>query len=257
MARSYFLAMAISGAFAGLGGALDILGWQFRLGTLDVQNSTVGFIGIAVALLGRNTAIGVAFSALLFGALLYGTSSRSLDPTVFDPSLAGNLTKMIQALVLLFIGADVLILYLWHRKGMPRPRLPRFGRRHHVPPEATVNFVAVEHATSRPAGPPVLDRVRDWALARVPRGSKATGIAGIALAIVAFWIAVPPVAARHAAVPVVLAAAALALGAWTAWKGRRRLGITAMVLALAFGALGVAATVSSVGNLESVFVWGP
>ena len=65
VARSYFLAMAISGAFAGLAGALDILGWQFRLGSLDVQNSTVGFIGIAVALLGRNTAIGTAFAALL------------------------------------------------------------------------------------------------------------------------------------------------------------------------------------------------
>ncbi len=65
----------------------------------------------------------------------------------------------------------------------------------------------------------------------------------------------PPVAARSAAVPIVLAACALALGAWTAWKGSRRLGITAMVLALAFGALGVAATISSVDNLESVFVW--
>jgi simple sugar transport system permease protein len=66
---------------------------------------------------------------------------------------------------------------------------------------------------------------------------------------------VPPVAARSAAVPIVLAAAALALGAWTTWKGSRRLGITAMVLALAFGALGIASTMSSVDNLESVFVW--
>jgi general nucleoside transport system permease protein len=45
------------------------------------------------------------------------------------------------------------------------------------------------------------------------------------------------------------------LGAWTAWRGRRRLGIVAMALALAFGALGVAATVSSTANLESVFIW--
>ena len=37
VAKSYFLAMAISGAFAGLGGAMDILGWQFRLGVLDIQ----------------------------------------------------------------------------------------------------------------------------------------------------------------------------------------------------------------------------
>ena len=106
VARSYFLAMAIAGGFAGLGGALDILGWQYRLGSLDIQTSQIGFIGIAVALLGRNTAIGVGLSALLFGALLYGTSTRSLDPDVFPPELAGNLTLMIQALVLLFVGAD-------------------------------------------------------------------------------------------------------------------------------------------------------
>ena len=115
VARSYFLAMAFSGLFAGLAGAIDILGWQYRLGTLDVRISAVGFIGIAVALLGRNNAVGIFFAALLFGALLYGTSTRSLDPSVFQPELAGNLTLMIQALVLLFIGADVLVIYLWRR----------------------------------------------------------------------------------------------------------------------------------------------
>jgi general nucleoside transport system permease protein len=116
VARNYFLAMAIAGMFAGLGGALDILGWQFRLGVLDVQSTQIGFIGIAVALLGRNTAVGVGLSALLFGALLTGTSTRTLDPEVFPPELAGNLTLMIQALVLLFVGADLLILYLWQAR---------------------------------------------------------------------------------------------------------------------------------------------
>jgi ABC-type uncharacterized transport system permease subunit len=115
VARNYFIAMAIAGLFAGIGGAVDILGWQFRLGVIDVQSSQIGFIGIAVALLGRNTAIGVALSALLFGALLNGTSTRNLDPEVFQPELAGNLTLMIQALVLLFVGADILILWLFAR----------------------------------------------------------------------------------------------------------------------------------------------
>ena len=46
------------------------------------------FIGIAVALLGRNTAVGVFLAALLFGALLTGTSTRNLDPDVFQPELA-------------------------------------------------------------------------------------------------------------------------------------------------------------------------
>ena len=122
VARSYFLAMAIAGCFAGLGGALDILGWQYRLGSLDIQTSTIGFIGIAVALLGRNTAIGVGLSSLLFGALLYGTSTRSLDPEVFPPELAGNLTLMIQALVLLFVGADVLVVYIWNLRRKLRRR---------------------------------------------------------------------------------------------------------------------------------------
>jgi len=114
--RNFIMAMAISGLFAGLAGGIDILGWQFRLGVLDVQVSNIGFIGIAVALLGRNTAVGVGLSALLFGALLTGTSTRSLDPSVFPPQLAGNLALMIQALVLLFVGADLLIIYIWQAR---------------------------------------------------------------------------------------------------------------------------------------------
>ena len=110
VARSTLVAMAISGAFAGLAGAMDILGWQFRLSVGDVQASQIGFIGIAVALLGRNTAVGVGLAALLFGALVNGTSTRNLDPSVFRPELAGNLTVLIQGLVVLFVGADVLVL---------------------------------------------------------------------------------------------------------------------------------------------------
>jgi simple sugar transport system permease protein len=127
VARNYVYAMAISGAFAGLGGAIDVLGWQYRLGVLDIQVSNIGFIGIAVALLGRNTAVGVGLAALLFGALVNGTSTRGLDSTVFPPELAGNLTLMIQALVLLFVGADVLILYVWHARrhlGLRRKQPP-------------------------------------------------------------------------------------------------------------------------------------
>jgi ABC-type uncharacterized transport system permease subunit len=128
VARNYVVTMAIAGLFAGLAGALDVLGYLFRLGVLDIQTSNVGFIGIAVALLGRNTAVGVGLASLLFGGLLYGTSTRSpsLGPDVFPTQLAGNLTLIIQGLVLLFVGADVLILYLWQlrrkvRRGAPPP----------------------------------------------------------------------------------------------------------------------------------------
>ena len=122
MRRSFFLAMAISGAFAGLAGALDMLGYLFRFGTLDVQSSSIGFMAIAVALLGRSTSIGVLLSALLFGGLLYGTT-KGLDPAVFDPTLAGNLTSMIQGLVVLFVGADVLILWIWNLRRRRIKRL--------------------------------------------------------------------------------------------------------------------------------------
>jgi ABC-type uncharacterized transport system permease subunit len=118
VARNYFLAMAISGVFAGLAGAIDMLGWRFSIGFSDIQSSTIGFVGIAVALLGRNTALGVGLSALVFGALLNGTATRNIPPDVFAiPEQAGNLSLTIQALVLLFIGADILILYLWARTG--------------------------------------------------------------------------------------------------------------------------------------------
>jgi ABC-type uncharacterized transport system permease subunit len=123
VSRSYFLAMAISGAFAGLAGSMDILGWQYRLDLTSVQGySQIAFIGIAVALLGRNTAFGIFLAAMLFAALKTGTSTRNLDPNVFKPELANNLTQLIQGLVVLFVGADVLILYLW-TKGK-KLRLP-------------------------------------------------------------------------------------------------------------------------------------
>jgi ABC-type uncharacterized transport system permease subunit len=118
--RCYFLAMAISGMFAGLAGVIDVLGWKFVLSVDDVQGQAgagaVGFLGIAVALLGRNSAVGIFFAALLFGALLNGTSDRHLDPTIFPPTLAENLTLLIQGLVLLFIGADVLVVYVWRAR---------------------------------------------------------------------------------------------------------------------------------------------
>jgi ABC-type uncharacterized transport system permease subunit len=120
--KNLIRAMAISGAFAGLAGGLDMLGYLYRFGVSDIPVSAVGFLGIAVALLGRNTALGVAFSALLFGALLFGTT-HGLSSNVIEPELAGNLTYMIEGLIVLFVGADVLILYVWNsRRQLRRKR---------------------------------------------------------------------------------------------------------------------------------------
>jgi ABC-type uncharacterized transport system permease subunit len=121
--RNYILVMAVCGAFAGLAGSLDILGWEFHVATNDIQVSQVGFFGIAVALLGRNTASGTAVAALLFGALLSGTSQRNLDPTIFEPELASNLTTIIQGLVVLIVSADVIVLTMVRRgRGIFRRR---------------------------------------------------------------------------------------------------------------------------------------
>jgi ABC-type uncharacterized transport system permease subunit len=124
--RSYITAMAISGAFAGVAGSMDILGWQFDLDLTSVNNySYIAFLGIAVALLGRNAAVGIFFAALLFAALRIGTSTRNLNPDVFPPELAGNLTELIQGLVVLFVGAELLVLTIWQA----RKRLPLSGRK--------------------------------------------------------------------------------------------------------------------------------
>ena len=122
--RNYFLAMAISGGFAGLAGAMDTLGWLHTVDETLIQSySYVAFLGIAVALLGRNTAVGIFFAALLFAALTTGTSTRNLDPEVFRPELAGNLTEMIQGLVVLFVGAELLVLAIWNaRRKVRAPR---------------------------------------------------------------------------------------------------------------------------------------
>ena len=123
--RTYVRVMLWCGGFAGLAGAIDVLGWQFAIATNDVQNAGVvgaGFIGIAVALLGRNTAVGVLFSALLFGALINGTSVRNLDPAVFPPELATNLTLIIQGLIVLLVSAPVIVTSMYRLRPSRRRR---------------------------------------------------------------------------------------------------------------------------------------
>jgi simple sugar transport system permease protein len=131
--KNIIRAMAISGAFAGMGGAVDMLGYLYHYGALDVQASAaggVGFIGIAVALLGRNTAVGVFLGSVLFGGLIYGTN-QGLSSNVIPTELASNLTLIIQGLVVLFIGADLIILYVWNsrRRLRGKPALVQPGVR--------------------------------------------------------------------------------------------------------------------------------
>ena len=109
--RTWIRVMLICGAFAGVAAALDILGWKFNVFTNDIQVSQIGFYGIAVALLGRNTAGGTVAAAVLFGALLTGTSDRNIHLSV-NPTLIEYLTFMIEGIIILLVSTDVITLRL-------------------------------------------------------------------------------------------------------------------------------------------------
>ena len=99
--RTQVVAMALSGALAGLGGVNFVLGYKhyFELGF----SAGAGFLGIAVALLGRNHPVGVVVAALFFGALSYGG-------LVINQQVPKELVEVLQALVILLaISAQVLM----------------------------------------------------------------------------------------------------------------------------------------------------
>ncbi len=100
--RTYFLAMAMAGALAGLAAAMQILGQHDSL-TENVAG-TVGFDAITVALLGRATPLGTVLAGLLFGALSAGGLAMQASAGV-PPELA----QVLQALIVLFVAAPALV----------------------------------------------------------------------------------------------------------------------------------------------------
>jgi simple sugar transport system permease protein len=91
-------AMLISGALAGLMAVNQVMGEAQRLLLNAVEGA--GFIGIAVALMGRSHPAGVFLAALLFGFLYQGGAELALETTI-----PRELIIVIQALVILFTGA--------------------------------------------------------------------------------------------------------------------------------------------------------
>jgi simple sugar transport system permease protein len=77
VARVSFATLALSGALAGLAGGVQVAGVVPFVLLRDVGTDGVGFTGIAVALLGRLSPLGVVFAALFFGLL--GTAFRALE----------------------------------------------------------------------------------------------------------------------------------------------------------------------------------
>ena len=96
--RITVLAMLISGGLAGLMAVNNVMGEAERLVLNSVEGA--GFIGIAVALMGRNHPFGILLSALLFGFLYQGGGELALWTTI-----PRELIVVIQALVILFTGA--------------------------------------------------------------------------------------------------------------------------------------------------------
>ena len=98
-ARAIMVAMAISGGLAGLVGVNEIIGVHHRL--LLEFTAGYGFVGIAVALMGRNHPVGILFAALLFGMLYQGGSEIAFDM----PNVTRDMVVVLQGLVILFSGA--------------------------------------------------------------------------------------------------------------------------------------------------------
>ncbi|MDX2101118.1 MAG: ABC transporter permease, partial [Alphaproteobacteria bacterium] len=97
--RTIVLAMALSGALAGLMPLNEVLGVQHRL--LVNFTGGAGFVGIAVALMGRNHAVGIVLAAILFGALTQGGSELAFE----KPAISRDMIVVIQGLIILFSGA--------------------------------------------------------------------------------------------------------------------------------------------------------
>jgi simple sugar transport system permease protein len=108
--RGMILALVISGALAGLGGAGEILGVHRRF--IDGFSPGYGWDGLAVALIGGLNPFGVVLASILFGALRSGgmEMNRALGVPL-------DVVFLVQALVVLFVAAPRLIRYLLKRGG--------------------------------------------------------------------------------------------------------------------------------------------
>ena len=102
-------AMSVSGALAGLAGANEVLGVNYRL--LPAFSSGYGFDSIALALLGKNHPFGVVLAALLFGFLRNGARQMQLKA-----GIPVDIISILQALILAFVAAPAIIRTIYRLK---------------------------------------------------------------------------------------------------------------------------------------------
>jgi simple sugar transport system permease protein len=99
--RTVVSAMVISGAIAGLGGAIETLGITYRYS--PAFNLGLGFDGITIALLGRVHPIGIIPGAILIGGMRAGAANMQ-----FDAGVAPELVDLLMALILFFVTAPLI-----------------------------------------------------------------------------------------------------------------------------------------------------
>ncbi|MGV3553550.1 ABC transporter permease [Rhizobium sp.] len=97
--RTIMMTMLISGALAGLLAINSIMGDQHRIQQDFVSGA--GFVGIAVALMGRSHPLGIILASILFGMLYQGGAEIAFDM----PNISRDMIVVIQGLVILFAGA--------------------------------------------------------------------------------------------------------------------------------------------------------
>lgn len=107
--RTIMLAMALSGAVAGLAGAHLAMGIHRRL-ILNISLG-LGFEGVVVALLARNNPLVVPFTGLLYAYLRTGAQVMERDANV-----SSEVVRIIQAVVILLITADALVAFFRQRR---------------------------------------------------------------------------------------------------------------------------------------------
>ncbi len=108
--RNVVLAMAISGALAGMAGSIEIIGLDRVLKSFF--SAGYGFDSIAIALLANSHPLGSILSALLFGALRNGADLMELRSGV-----SKQMISVVQALILMFVAAPAVIRWLYRIKA--------------------------------------------------------------------------------------------------------------------------------------------
>jgi general nucleoside transport system permease protein len=104
--RTIILTMFLSGALAGLAGALEVTALNYRH---ELSFSLgYGFDAIAIALLGRTHPFGVVLAAILFGAMRNGATRMQ-----FLTQIPVDIISVVQALILLFVAADEIIRWIY------------------------------------------------------------------------------------------------------------------------------------------------